>query len=219
MEIWLDTIDRDLITLGNSLGIISGITTNPSLIADPLKNVETILSDLLKLQDGPIAVQVTATTYRIIIEQAERLRDFSEKIIIKIPVTQEGLKATAILTRRGFPIMSTAVFTPFQALFACQLGVHYIAPYYSQIEKAGGNPSELFATVQCILNHYDFDTKILAASLKDPDHILDCLDMGIDSITLKKELFETLLNDNPLTLDHLKKFSKDWDQAKPSNLL
>ncbi|MCB1110600.1 MAG: fructose-6-phosphate aldolase, partial [Chlamydiia bacterium] len=136
MDIWLDTLDTKTIILGSKLGILTGVTTNPSLIAESGLSLEENINAILKCQSGPLTVQVTAVDHSGIIEQAETLRDYSERIIIKIPVTQEGLKAMESLSHLQFPIMATAVFTPFQALFACHAGAAFIAPYFSRI----GNP-------------------------------------------------------------------------------
>ena len=133
MDIWLDTTDIKTITLGSRLGILTGVTTNPSLIANSGLSLEENIDAILKCQSGPVTVQVTAVDHSGIIEQAETLREFSERIIVKIPVTQEGLKAMESLSHLRFPVMATAIVTPYQALFACHAGASFIAPYYSRI--------------------------------------------------------------------------------------
>jgi len=215
MDIWLDTTDIKTITLGSKLGILSGVTTNPSLIADSEKNLEENIEAILRSQSGPMTVQVTAVDRSGIIEQAETLTDYSERIIVKIPVTQEGLKAMESLSHLQFPVMATAIFTPYQALFACHAGARFLAPYYSRISS----PLDALEGIILMLDRYGFETEVVVASLKTEGHIEDCFQLGIDAITLKKELFETFIADQSGTFEALDKFSKDWKNAKPSKLL
>ncbi|MCB1107115.1 MAG: hypothetical protein KDK76_03360 [Chlamydiia bacterium] len=214
MDIWLDTTDTKTITLGSKLGILKGVTTNPSLIAASEKNLEDNLNDILKCHSGPVTAQVTAVDHSGIIEQAEILRDFSERIIVKIPVTQEGLMAMESLSHLQFPVMATAIFTPNQALFACHAGAAYLAPYYSRINS----PLDTLEGIILMLDRYGFETEMVVASLKNEDQIQDCFHMGVDAVTLKKELFETFIADQSGTFEALDQFSTDWKKAKPSKL-
>ena len=215
MDIWLDTTDIKTITLGSKLGILSGVTTNPSLIAESEKTLEENIDTILRSQSGPMTVQVTAVDHSGIIEQAESLRDYSDRIIVKIPVTQEGLKAMESLSHLHFPMMATAIFTPYQALFACHAGASFLAPYYSRISS----PLDALEGIILMLDRYGFEAELVVASLKTEDHILDCFQLGIDAITLKQELFEKFIADQSGTFEALDRFSKDWKKAKPSRLL
>lgn len=215
MDIWLDTTDIKTIALGSKLGILEGVTTNPSLIAESGKALEEVLRDILKTQSGPVTAQVTAVDHSNIVEQAETLHDFSDRIIVKIPVTQEGLKAMHSLSHLEIPIMATAIVTPYQALFACHAGAHYLAPYYSRMPKGVDALEEILL----FLDRYAFETKLLVASLKTEEHIEDCFQLGVDAITLKKELFQTFIADQSGTFEALDRFSSDWKKGKPSKLL
>ncbi|NGX51201.1 MAG: Transaldolase [Chlamydiae bacterium] len=215
MDIWLDCIDAKTVQFGELLGILSGVTTNPSLISESEKSLEELLTEILALQRGPVAVQVTVPNHSGIIEQAETLRDFSERIIVKIPVTQEGLRAISTLAYLQIPVMATTIFTTSQALFACHAGADYLAPYFSKMES----PLDRLETTLLMLDRYGFDTKLLVASLKTVEQIDDCLDLGVDCITIKKELFESFIADQPKTFESLERFSRDWKNAKPSKLL
>ncbi|QVL57299.1 MAG: hypothetical protein KFB93_07935 [Simkaniaceae bacterium] len=215
MDIWLDTTDIKTITLGSQLGILKGVTTNPSLIGKSGKSLEENLDEILKCQSGPVTAQVTAVDHSNMIEQAETLREFSERIIVKIPVTQEGLKAMASLSHLQFPVMATAIFTPFQALLACHVGATYIAPYYSRIRDSLDTLEGILLT----LDRYDFETELVVASLKTQEDLEDCFHMGVDAVTLKEDLFETLTEDQSGTFETLDEFSKDWKSGKPSKLL
>lgn len=215
MDIWLDTVDTKLITLAYRLGILTGVTTNPSLIGKSDKNLEENIKELLKCQSGPVTVQVTAADHPSIIEQTETLHDFSERIIVKIPVTQEGLKAMNALSHLEIPIMATAIFSSYQALLACHNGVKYIAPYYSKLSHPLDTLEEILLTV----DRYDFKTEIVVASLRSSDDLDDCFHLGVDAVTLKENLFNHLIEDQRGTFEALDTFSKDWKGGKPSKLL
>ncbi len=215
MDIWLDTVDIKTISLGNKLGILKGVTTNPSLIGKSEKSLEENLDAILKSQSGPVTAQVTAVDHSNMIEQAETLREFSERIIIKIPVTQEGLKAMSALSHLQFPIMATAIFTPFQALLACHVGATYIAPYFSRIK----NSLDILEGILLTLDRCDFKTEMVVASLKTPEDLDDCFHLGVDAVTLKEDLFQILIEDQSGTFEALDQFSKDWKSGKPSKLL
>lgn len=215
MDIWLDTVDIKAISLGSKLGVLKGVTTNPSLIGNSENNLEENLDAILKCQSGPVTAQVTAVDHSNMIEQAEILREFSERIIVKIPVTQEGLKAMSSLSHLGFPTMATAIFTPFQALLACHVGAHYIAPYYSRMKS----PLDTLENILITLERYDFKAEMVVASLKTSDDLDDCFNLGVDAVTLKEDLFQILTEDQSGTFEALDQFSKDWKSGKPSKLL
>ena len=215
MEIWLDTTDCTTIELGHKMGILHGVTTNPSLILESGKNLETVLEEVLSHQNGPVTAQVTSPDHTTIVEQAENLREFDERVIPKIPVTQEGLKAMSALSHLHFPLMATTIFSPTQALLACQAGAQLIAPYFSHIK----NPIETLESILFMIERYTFESKVVVASFKTVEQVYECLELGVDAVTLKKEIFEQFIADQPNTFERLEQFSRDWKKAKPSNLL
>jgi TalC/MipB family fructose-6-phosphate aldolase len=219
MEIWLNTVDIETIQKARKLGILSGIITNSAIIAHSGQSLEEVLRSLLKVQTELIAVQVTASNAQSIIEQAETLHDFSEKIIIKIPVTEEGLKAILSLSHLQIPTMATAVFTPIQTLLACKAGANYIVPYFSQIESEGRHPVEVLSNMIDVVEFYNFHAKIIAASLKTEDHFMCCLQVGVYGVTLDQEMFQLITKDAHMTLKSIETFAKKWETAKPSRLL
>ena len=219
MEIWLDGVDADLIKKGNQLGAIHGVTTNPSIIAKSNASLEETLSRIEKNHQGPIAVQVLAKKAEDIIEQAETLRDYSESIIVKIPTTEQGLKAMQSLSHLQLPIMATGIVTTFQALLACHTGVSYLAPYYSHIEETGVASENALAAMLHTVEYYGFETKVLVASLRSLDQMTICLEHGAHGVTLKPSLFNELIGDHPLTLKHIEKFSEDAKEGSPSKLI
>lgn len=219
MEIWLDSVQAESIKLGARLGVLHGITTNPSIIKESGKKLEEILESLLQIQRGPVAVQVTANSATSMIEQADALREFSERIIVKIPVTQEGLKAISSLSHLQIPAMATAVFTPIQALLAARSGAHYIACYLSHMQEQSESMEEELKLMKDLIHNYKFKSKLLAASLKNFDQINLALRLGLSAITLQQELFAEMTQDFSPTVQCIKKFDEDWKKSTPSRLL
>ena len=222
MEVWLDTCDINVVTEANRFGFIYGITTNPTILASANEDPETVLNQLLAIQDGPITVQITADNSDEMIKRALGLRVFSDRIIIKIPVTQQGLVAIKNIRQEDIPVMATAVFSPTQALLAALAGANYVASYFGRMIDGGIDAQATVQSILTIFRKHSFDTKLLVASLKTVDQISSCAEMGVDAITVKKTLFNEWVSDNDYTLDSLKTFAADWkarDQPKTSALI
>ena len=226
MNIWLDTTDIETIKRAAKMGILHGVTTNPTLIAESGKPLEKVLEEILEVQEGPVTAQVTATEPQKIIEQAESLQAFSTRVIPKIPATEAGFKATtalASLHRREksglFSVMVTAVFTPLQALAACRVGARYIAPYFHHIEESGHDAHDALIQMLCLISHYEFETELIACSIRDEEVLSTCLEIGVHGVTLKKEVFDDAFEDYEPTLNQLKRFKEATQKGKPSKLL
>lgn len=210
MEIWLDTCDIEIISKACRLGLLYGVTTNPSILAGSNENHEVVINRLLEIQDGPLAVQVTANRAEEMIKQAFALHSFSDRIIVKIPVVREGLIAMKTLVEEGVSIMATAVFHPNQALLAGLAGVDYIAPYICRMFDEGIDAYSSLETMVTIYKNYQFTTKILAAALRTVDQITTCASMGIPAVTLKSMLYSQFVADDKATLNSLNAFEEDW---------
>lgn len=219
MEIWLDGVDPDLTKWGSKLGILHGVTTNPSIITESGKSLEEALSLILKSHHGPTAAQVVSTRAEDIVEQAETLRDHSERIIVKIPVTQQGLKAMHSLSHLQLPIMATSILTPLQLLLACHAGATFLVPYYGHIEETGVSPEKAIDSMLQTIETYGFEVELLAASFTSLDQVSKCLELGVDAVTLKPELFNELITDHPLTSSYVDKFTKAAKEGPPSRLI
>lgn len=211
MEIWLDTCDSQSIEAACQLGIIHGITTNPSILAGAHADPEKVINTLLDLQDGPVAVQITAAASDEMIRRAMALHAFSDRIIVKLPVTQQGLIAIKALSQEEVCTMATAVFQPSQALLAALAGADYVAPYLGRMFDAGIDAQAALQSMVTIYRQYGFKTKILAAAIKTTDQIIACAEMGISAVTLKNSLFGRFVADDSYTLDSIKAFSEDWE--------
>ena len=219
MEIWLDTAELDLIESAKQMGILQGVTTNPSIVSKAKMGLEDLLEKILNLQDGPVTVQVTATDAPKMIQQAEALFQFNNRIVVKVPVTSEGLKAIHALNQKHIPTMATAVFETKQVLLAARAGAQYIAPYYSTICEADIEGSEQFRAMLKLLERYKYGSKILGASLKSAEHVRQCIEMGAHAVTLNKEVFLALIENNDETVKRMDKFAKDWEGAEKRRIL
>lgn len=211
MQIWLDSINFDLISKAEKLGILYGVTTNPSLLSKTSEPLETIHT-LLKIQKGPITVQVVAEKAQEMIHQAKQLHKLSPRIIVKIPITSEGLEAIHSLSKDNIKTMATVVFHPNQALLAALAGADYVAPYLSHMQKSDPDALSQLETMLKIFDHYGQKTKVLVASVRSQDQISLCLKMGVDAITLKDMVFMEMIQDHEMTLQKVEGFSKDWSQ-------
>lgn len=207
MEIWLDSSNIRMIQKAVRVGIISGITTNPLIIAQAQRNVEELLKDLMHYQEGPVAVQVTGSETSEMVQQGQNLYAYSNRIIVKVPITKNGLEAIHLLSRQGIPTMATVIFKPHQALMAALAGADYIAPYLNRIEQVGEDPWQLLKTVQQILQNYRLETKILGASINSIEQVEKCASTGIFGITVKDNIFEELIADQPMTMQAMQSFA------------
>jgi TalC/MipB family fructose-6-phosphate aldolase len=221
MEIWLDTCDTKTISLAKDLGILFGVTTNPTLIAAESEGIEEMVNRLLDEQDGPLAVQVTADRSAEMIKQAVALHTFSDRIIVKVPVIREGLIAMKELVQQGISVMATAVFQPNQAILAALAGADYVAPYLCRMFDAGIDAYASLQTMLTIYQKYGFKTKVLVAALRTPDQITNCAASGVSAVTMKGPLFNQFISDDSTALTTLRAFSEDWAarKTKESELL
>jgi TalC/MipB family fructose-6-phosphate aldolase len=220
MEIWLDTYDNQTITSACQLGILHGVTTNPSILANAKENHDKVIEKLLTLQNGPVAVQVTACRANEIVRQAKALQEISERIIVKIPVIQEGLAAIHMLFQQTtkMRIMATAVFTPNQALLAALAGADYVAPYFGRMLDEGLDALAILETMITIYKANGFKTKILAAALRTTDQITSCAALGIPAVTLKGKLYSEFVTNTQATLHSLREFAEQWDACEYETL-
>lgn len=214
MDIWLDTTNIRMIQKAVRYGLLSGVTTNPSLIVQAKRGLEEIIEDLLHYQEESVAVQVVASETEEMVQQGESFYSLSNRLIIKIPATKEGLEAIHLLSRRGIPTMATVVFHCRQALLAALAGADYVAPYLGRLEKEGGNPWEFLKTLIHIFQNYRLKTKILGASLSSVEQVLQCAEAGIYGVTVKDELFEKLIETDSLTLKGVGQFARDWESVE-----
>lgn len=211
MEIWLDTVNPESIANAVKTGVIAGITTNPSILAKA-KDVQESLLSLLSIQKGPIAVQVVAQDSEEMIAEGRHIFDFSDRMIVKVPVNRHGLVAIHQLCKNGIPVLATGIVHPTQALLAANHGAAYIAPYYSHIDDIG-NAQETLKTIVTMMRANSYQTKVLVASLRNLNDLIYCSLLGVDAVTIKDDLYEKLVADHHLMERFSQKFLSDWRHA------
>ena len=216
MEFFLDTADVKLIKELNKTGLINGITTNPSLVAKSGKNFLEILKEITKIIKGPISAEVTALDTKGMIAEANKLKKISKNIVIKLPLTENGLKACKFLSKRKIKTNVTLCFSAAQALLAAKCGATYISPFVGRLDDIGENGMELIQQIKSIYSNYkNLNTKILVASVRNADHVIKSAIIGADVVTLPPDTLMELYN-HPLTKKGLDAFLSDWKKTKQS---
>jgi TalC/MipB family fructose-6-phosphate aldolase len=210
MELWLDTIDFNVIEDANKLGILAGVTTNPAILGKVNAAPEAIIKKLLDIQDGWVAVQTTETELSAIMRQAQRLAKLSAKIIIKIPAVNDGFHAISALEKQGVRTLATVIFETRQIILAGMLGVSYAAPYLNRIEAVTQNAYAVIGDGNEIIRRNQYKTKIMAASIRIPEQFVQCAKIGISAATISSELYRELFSSNVHIDDSLEKFKNLW---------
>lgn len=218
MKFFIDTANLDEIREANDLGILDGVTTNPSLMAkEGITGEANIIQhyiDICNIVDGPISAEVISTDYEGIIEEGEHLASLHPNIVVKVPMIKDGVKAIKYFSSKGIKTNCTLIFSAGQALLAAKAGATYISPFLGRLDDISSNGMDLIAQIGVIYNNYTFDTEILAASVRHPMHIIQCAELGADVATVPLKAIMALLN-HPLTDSGLEKFLADY--AKGNN--
>lgn len=212
MKIFIDTADLDEIKEANALGILDGVTTNPSLVAKTGKPFETCIKDILAEVSGPVSVEVTATDFPGMVKEAETYAAWADNVVVKVPIIKEGLKAIKALSSQGIKVNTTLCFSPMQALLAAKAGAAYISPFVGRLDDISHDGMDLISQVVDIYDNYAFDTEVLVASVRNPIHVLEAAMMGADVATIPLKVIDQLLK-HPLTDIGLEKFLADWKKV------
>jgi transaldolase len=213
MKIFLDTASLKEIREAVALGIVDGVTTNPSLLAKESGDPEAILLEICRTVDGPISAEVVATDAEGMLREGRHWAALHENIVVKIPCIAEGLKATKALSGEGHPVNMTLVFSPAQALLAAKAGARYVSPFVGRLDDVSTDGMQLVADIVEIFENYDFDCEVLAASLRHPMHVVEAAKLGAHIGTMPFAVVQSLLK-HPLTDIGLKRFLDDWEKAK-----
>ena len=213
MKIFLDTASLKEIREGAALGLVDGITTNPTLLSKESGEPEEILREICKTVDGPISAEVVATDSEGMMREGRHWAELHKNIVIKCPCTWEGLKATRALTQEGHRVNMTLVFSATQALLAAKAGAKFVSPFVGRLDDIATPGMELVADIVQILDNYDYDCQVLAASLRNPIHVVEAARVGAHIGTMPFTVFQSLVK-HPLTDIGLKKFLEDWEKAK-----
>ena len=214
MEFFLDTADVDEIREIAAWGILDGVTTNPSLIKKSGRDFKEVVREIAGICSGPISAEVTAMDTQGMLEQARQLKsELPENVIIKIPCTPEGLAATKVLTEEGVDTNVTLIFSASQALMAAKAGATYVSPFIGRIDDTGHDRMNLIAEIMETWEKYDISTKVLAASIRHPTHVLQCMQLGAHTATMPAKIFRQLMK-HPLTDKGLEGFMRDWAEVE-----
>lgn len=214
MKFFLDSTNIDEISKAADLGLVDGVTTNPSLIAKSGSDTVTVISQIADIINGDISAEVFANDYDNILREAEILYNISQKIVLKLPLTKDGLKACKFFSSQGKKTNVTLCFSAAQALLAAKAGATYISPFIGRLDDAGEDGIQLIYDIKDIYNNYNFDTKILAASIRSSKHIIESAIAGADFATLSFKILEELYY-HELTDKGLEIFNKDASKVKP----
>lgn len=213
MKFFIDTANINEIKEANDMGMVDGVTTNPSLIAKEGRDFEEIIKEICEIVDGPISAEVVSTDTDGMLEEARKLSKIHNNIVIKIPMLVDGLKATRKLSEEGIKTNVTLVFSPLQALMAAKAGATYVSPFIGRLDDISQEGLLLVEQIVEIYSNYAFDTEIIVASIRNPLHVLESALMGADIATIPFNVLSKLAA-HPLTDKGLKAFLDDWNKAK-----
>ena len=212
MKFFVDSADLDAISELADIGLVDGVTTNPSIIAKSGRDFKEVIKEICGLTDGHVSAEVVATQAEQMIEEGRHLRKIADNVCVKLPLTMDGLKACSTLTREGTPTNVTLCFSPNQALLAAKCGATYISPFIGRLDDLSLDGMELIEDIRTIYDNYGFETEILAASIRNANHVKDCALVGADVMTAPPAVIKNLAN-HALTDKGLTAFLKDWEKT------
>ncbi len=214
MKIFLDTANIEEIREAHQLGLLDGVTTNPSLVSKEGGDFHGILRELTSFVNGPVSAEVVATECNDMVSEGRTLAKIHKNIVVKIPLIKEGLKAVTLLSREGIRVNVTLCFSPNQALLAAKAGASYISPFIGRLDDIGQVGMEVIRDIKLIYSNYGYKTEILVASIRNPIHVLEAAKIGADIATMPFEVFNKLFH-HPLTDIGLARFLSDWKKTVP----
>ncbi len=210
MKLFIDTANVDEIRMANEMGVICGVTTNPSLIAKEGRVFEDVVREITSIIDGPISAEVISLDSEGMIREAVELAKIHKNIVIKIPMTSEGLKAVKVLNREGIKTNVTLIFSAGQALLAAKAGASYVSPFAGRLDDIGNDGMNLIKEIVTIFKNYEIDTEIIAASIRHPMHVIEAAKLGCHIATVPYKVIMQLTK-HPLTDKGIEQFLKDWE--------
>jgi fructose-6-phosphate aldolase len=211
MKFFIDTANVDDIKLANDLGVICGVTTNPSLIAKEGRDFKEVIKEITEIVDGPISGEVKATTtcWKDMVEEAREIAEIHPNMVVKIPMTEDGLRAVKILKQEGIKTNVTLIFSANQALIAARAGATYVSPFLGRLDDISHNGLILIEEIVEIFSNNDIDSEIIAASVRNPIHVAECAKMGCDIATVPYSVIKQMIK-HPLTDIGIEKFKQDY---------
>ena len=217
MRIFIDTADTTELETAFATGLVDGVTTNPSLIAKSGRDFKAVIGEICEMTDGPVSAEVASTEAETMLKEGRVLADIASNVVVKLPLTWDGLKACRELTSDGIDTNVTLCFTATQAWLAAKAGATYVSPFIGRLDDLGMNGMDLIAEIRAIYDQTDYDTQILAASIRGPVHVKESAMAGADVATIPPKVFGQLIK-HPLTDKGLSDFVADWQGTGQSIL-
>ena len=209
MKFFLDTADVSAIKTINELGVVDGVTTNPTIISREGRDFETVIKEICQIVDGPVSAEVTGVTAEEMITEARDIAKWADNIVVKIPMTMEGLKAVNVLSKENIKTNVTLIFTASQGLMAIKAGATFISPFVGRLEDIGTDAYQLISDLREIIDFYGFETEIIAASIRNTVHVENVAKRGAHIATIPDAVFDKMTK-HPLTDSGLTQFMQDW---------
>lgn len=216
MKFFLDTANMEEIERINQLGLVDGVTTNPTIIAKEGKDFETIIKEICDLVEGPVSAEVTSLDSEGMIREARVIHQWAENIVVKIPMTEAGLKAVHTIAKEGIKTNVTLIFSAAQGLMAAKAGATYVSPFLGRLDDIASDGIQLVSDLRVIFDNFDFKTEIIAASIRNLGHVEAAALAGSDIATIPGTLFEKLWS-HPLTTNGIAQFEADWQSYQAKN--
>jgi transaldolase len=212
MKFFIDTANVEEIKEGLVLGMVDGVTTNPSLIAKEKKNFDAVVKDILKIVKGPVSLEVMSNEAKGMFSEGKKLARLGKNVVIKVPLSTEGLKATRMFAEAGIDVNQTLIFSPLQALMAAKAGARYVSPFVGRLDDIAHDGMELVEQILTIYENYCYETEVIVASIRHPRHVLDAALMGADIATIPFNVIAQLVK-HPLTEKGIETFLNDWKKV------
>jgi len=212
MQFFIDTANIAEIKEGLALGMVDGVTTNPSLIAKEKKSFEDVVKEILKIVKGPVSLEVMSMEAKAMFAEGKKLMRLGDNVVIKVPLSTEGLKATKMLAKEGIDVNQTLIFSPLQALMAAKAGARYVSPFVGRLDDIAHDGMDLTSQILTIFDNYGYDTEVIVASIRHPRHVLDAALMGADIATIPFKVIAQLAQ-HPLTDKGIAMFMDDWKKV------
>lgn len=212
MKFFVDTANIEEIREAAALGLLDGVTTNPSLIAKTGRKFREVVEEICAAVEGPVSLEVVATEFEPMLAEGRELAKIAKNVVVKCPLTRDGLKATRALSAEGTRVNVTLCFSPLQALFAAKAGAAYISPFVGRLDDIGHDGMEIVRQIRTIYDNYGFATEVLVASVRHPIHVVEAALAGADVATVPFDVFAKLIQ-HPLTDIGLQRFLKDWQKV------
>jgi transaldolase len=217
MQLFLDTTDVAVLKDLAATGLVDGVTTNPTLIAKSSRPMLQVIAEICEAVEGPVSAEVAATEAQAMLAEGRKLAGVATNVVVKVPLTRDGLMATAQFAREGIQTNVTLCFSAAQALLAAKAGATYVSPFIGRLDDHGAQGMDLISEIRAIYDNYDFDTEILAASIRNPAHVTAAALAGADCATIPPSVFLDLFK-HPLTEKGLEQFMSDWAKTGQSIL-